>query len=187
MELIKKEEVATTIDIENDDDSITVLASLSEKALAATWEHLIKNNLEKKWSSVEWKAKLLQEEYPDECILTTIQSSSTTTRRGKRKRAYPRKGVIKIDGDAHASKQKIGVHQLAAWKSTGRSSKTGEQASHWKCDNEECVNPLHIIWEIASHNSTRYCCKIFKTRKGYKCPHNPTCSDCSPCPSEDEN
>jgi hypothetical protein len=158
-----------------------LLATMPLKNLDATWKHMIQNNLEPKWNTTEKQKSLLNNIWPKECLSVSLKSVSTTTRRGKKDRAYPRKGIVKLPGDLHASKIKIGLHQLAAWKSTNRIGKKDEQASHWKCDNERCVNPDHVIWEKSVANSTRYCCKTYKHVLNYLCPHQPTCVGCNSC------
>jgi hypothetical protein len=172
--------MTNTLEEEISEES-TLLASISQSHLTVTWRHLIQNNLEPKWSTQVNQEALLAEKWPEECIFVTLKAASTTTRRGKRSRAYPRKGVVKLSTDMKASKIKIGVHQLAAWKSIRRKSLVGEQASHWKCNNEACVNPSHITWENSTENTTRFCCKIHKDVGNYRCPHTPTCPGCISC------
>jgi len=161
-------------------DQLT-MAKMSSEQLQETWKHMIQNNLEEKWKTPIAQKKLLKDIWPNECMFVSLKSASTTTRRGKRKRAYPRKGVIKLPGDIKACKIKIGLHQLAAWKITKRVGNKDEQASHWKCDQEACVNPAHIIWETSDQNCTRYCCRVFKHIETYLCPHQPVCPGCKSC------
>jgi len=169
--------MSTSTSIEDE----SLLSSLSPEQIDATWEHAIQNNLASEWKTQEAQQRLLSEKWPEECILSTLRSASTTSRRGKRPRAYPRKGIVKLKGDLKASKVKIGLHQLAAWKSTGHTGKKSDQASHWKCDNEACINPDHITWESSEANTTRFCCKIYHHIKNYLCPHQPTCPNCKSC------
>lgn len=166
--------------VSRDEDDDRLIATALEVDLQATWAHMIITNLEARWNTVEERKKLLSNIWPKDCMQVTLRSSSTTSRRGKRPRAYPRKGIVKV-GDKKASKVKIGLHQLAAWKSSNSVGQPGDQASHWFCDNEACVNPSHVVWESSGANSTRFCCKLYSSTKNYRCPHKPTCPNCVSC------
>ena len=170
-----------TANMEDDEPQLPLLAQLRPESLAATWEHAIVHNLTSEWNSSEAQHQLLSGQWPEKCIITTLKSASTTTKRGKNPRAYPRKGVVKLVDSDKASKIKIGLHQLAAWKSTGRVNVKGEQASHWKCDNDMCINPAHMIWETSTANCTRFCCRTYSHIQSYLCPHVPTCPGCKSC------
>lgn len=159
-------------------DEEHAFAGISDAHLRATWQRTIHDNIV---APFEGKQKLFKKEWPAGCLFTNIESASTTTKRGKNPRSYPRKGVVKLPSDAKASKQKIGLHQLAAYISGGRKPKGGEQASHYACDNTECVNPGHIVFESADANGTRHCCKVYKDLTGYRCPHQPTCPGAQSC------
>jgi len=56
-------------------------------------------------------------------------------------------------------------------------SKTGFDASHYRCHNEHCVNENHIYIEDHRVNKSRLCCRIYgMTASGYRCPHMPMCT-----------
>jgi hypothetical protein len=161
-----------------DDD--LVFSKYTEIHLRATWKHAVRNNVV---CSDEDKRMLMdgKPSWPDKCIITNIESVSTTTKRGKNMRAYPRKGVVKLSSDVKASKHKIGLHRLAAFIRDGRIPMLGQQASHFGCDNDRCVNPGHIVFEDAAANTTRYCCKLYKHVQQYRCPHQPPCPGVHSC------
>jgi len=157
------------------------MCEFTDEQLQATWEDTVKSNLEGATGIL--RAQMLFGPYPQECILTTLRAASTTTKRGKAPRAYPRKGVVKLPGEKSACKKKVGLHQLAAWIRMKRRPRHLEQASHYWCDNDRCINPGHLVFELSGPNTTRNCCKLYGNGQvaGYKCPHKPTCKNCTPC------
>jgi hypothetical protein len=158
--------------VEIDETDNSILNNYTDSQLQTTWNHLLDNNLTK--TSALYKADLIKRIWPKKCVFTSLMSSSTTTRRGKRFRSYPRKAII-------GTKDKVGINRLAAWISTGERPLKDVQASHYICDNEECINPGHLTWEDWKSNTTRLCCKTYKHLPNYKCPHKPICPGANPC------
>lgn len=158
-----------------------LLALQSDTALQATWRAAVRENLVDSVTDTERKMLLNNGQYPERCIETKILSQSTTTKRGKSPRAYPRKGIVKLPTDKKASKIKVGLHQLAAYHRWGK-PRDGDEASHYWCDNHLCVNPGHLCYESTDVNSSRLCCKVFHNDDtiNYRCPHTPTCRGCHP-------
>lgn len=151
--------------------------SFSDVALQDTWKAVLKGNLEQP----SMRDTLAKRMWPKACVYTNLTSVSTTTKRGKAPRAYPRKAVVKTCNDSKASKIKIGLHQLAAYIAMERKPYPKEQASHYGCDDDRCINPGHLVFESGTANTTRGCCKQYKSVPGYKCPHTPTCPGCNSC------
>lgn len=147
----------------------------------ATWRQVLAENLDDETSAADRAALKAGQAWPKACIFTKLRAKSTTTKRGKSPYAYPKKGIIKIPGDASASKVKIGLHQLAAFICCRRKPLPNEHASHYMCDNDRCINPGHVIFEHTEENITRFCCKKYKVRSAYRCPHQPSCPDAVPC------
>jgi len=52
-------------------------------------------------------------------------------------------------------------------------------ASHL-CGDRKCVNPNHLVLENTLINQTRDCCRMFKDKQGYFCPHTPPCIGLTP-------
>ena len=167
--------------IEVVDASPRLLAQQSDVRLNATWKATVQKNLDTLSTDAERKMLLSGDLFPERCITTTLTSESSTTKRGKAPRAYPRKGLIKLPGDLKASKVKVGLHQLAAYRRWGK-PKDGDEASHYWCDNHYCINPGHLCYESTDVNSSRLCCKVFRNDRtiNYQCPHTPTCRGCQP-------
>ncbi len=158
-----------------------LLTLQSDLALQATWRHAVCVNLEDSVTAEERRMLLGKDLYPERCIKTKLMSQSTTTKRGKAPRAYPRKGIVMVAGDTRASKIKIGLHQLAAYHRWGK-PKDEDEASHYWCDNNLCINPGHLCYEPTNVNSSRLCCKLHRNdiTIDYRCPHTPTCQGSQP-------
>lgn len=71
--------------------------------------------------------------------------------------------------------KKYYCHVLTAMRHYGRPPKQGEEVSHL-CHNRKCVKPQHLVMESGLVNKSRLCCEIYKNKKGYFCPHEPTCT-----------
>lgn len=165
-------------------------AEVSDEQLYATWESFYKDSVsfigdEPMKKKHRGRTRQKQRWYPKRrCLTTLLSASQNSYRRGRhsREEAYVR---THIRGSTKPY-IKIGIHQLAAFISTGRRPAPGETASHWYCDNKICCNPRHLCWEDHAYNTTRFCCKTFGTKSseqytvGYKCPHEPTCRGCVP-------
>jgi len=70
--------------------------------------------------------------------------------------------------------KKYYVHVIAAIHRYQRIPGPGEEVSHL-CHNRTCFNMDHLAIESGLVNKSRLCCELFKTKEGYKCPHEPTC------------
>jgi len=156
-----------------EEDSSAFWQSLADRELNATWEHLVKNNLDVTSSETKKILKVADwvAEQPGDwqCMVPTLTEGDRNKKRGKQV-PYRRKGVIGKKG------VKIGVHQLAAYIRT-RQRPGRRHASHFWCDNAHCACPAHIVFEAWDLNITRYCCKRFREVVHYRCPHDPVCPE----------
>lgn len=75
--------------------------------------------------------------------------------------------------------KKYYVHIVAAMFRCKRAPRQGEEASHL-CHDPQCVNPQHLFLEDGLVNKSRLCCKLFASKDGYRCPHEPVCFGCKP-------
>lgn len=155
-----------------DTEATTAWASVSNAALMATWVHLVRENLD---VPPRERARILaitswdQESPADWCCFVPVLTEGLRNKKRGQQKPYRRKGIIGIKG------KKLGVHQLAAYVRQKRKPSPQEHASHYWCDNQHCCCPAHILFEDASLNITRYCCKRFRGVINYRCPHEPVC------------
>lgn len=61
-----------------------------------------------------------------------------------------------------------------------KSGRPEDDVSHFHCHNKLCINPRHLVVEDHDVNVSRLCCKLFGTKPGYRCPHQPTCGGATP-------
>ncbi len=150
-------------------DSERLITTFSDNQIRNTFAHVVNERVDGLTAAA--KREIIGGKYPSECLVTNIKSGSRNKRRGQQK-PYPRQVII---GDK--KKRKVGLHHLAAYMSSKRFPEKDEVASHWLCDNPDCGNPAHVVWETQPENISRYGCKVAlqKSAPNYRCHHVPVC------------
>lgn len=98
-----------------------------------------------------------------------------------------------FNSNSHGGRVNVASHRWAALvyydpAKEAKDSRTAEEvdinvagwhAAHFFCNEEGCVNPMHLIPTTNQVNQEHNMCKNFKTNAHYRCPHRPTCGGCT--------
>jgi len=90
--------------------------------------------------------------------------------------ACDKRPQVRISAQNGGGNKKYYIEVIAAMKSTGRAPRRGEEASHFFCNNQKCINPDHITFENGDMNKSRIYCKVFKDHPSHICLHEPQCA-----------